>query len=176
MYQVSNMGNVRSVTRKITGGGAIATRIFRGKIIKQRPNPKGYYGFALSKNGIVRQYRTHRIVARVFIPNPENLPEINHKDEIKANNRADNLEWCDHLYNIRYGTGMDRKSTSQTGKPNTKNRGEGCGTSKLKSPQVVSIFHDKRKYKEIADDYGISFATISGIKNRTKWRHLLKAI
>lgn len=52
----------------------------------------------------------HRLVAEAFVPNPNNLPEINHKDENKANNRADNLEWCNRSYNVKYGTGIRRRA------------------------------------------------------------------
>lgn len=57
----------------------------------------------------------HRLVAEAFIPNPNNYPQINHKDENKNNNRADNLEWCTQQYNIRYGTGIKRRAELQKG-------------------------------------------------------------
>ena len=56
----------------------------------------------------------HRLVAQAFIPNPDNLPEVNHKDECKTNNALDNLEWCDKKYNINYGTGKYRSMDSRS--------------------------------------------------------------
>ena len=64
---------------------------------------------ALSKNGISKQFFIHRIVAKAFIPNPNNLPEVNHIKEFeKTNNKVDNLEWCNHSYNQNYGTRNER--------------------------------------------------------------------
>lgn len=61
-------------------------------------------------------FRIHRLVAQAYIPNPDNLPQINHKDEDKANNHVSNLEWCTHLYNMRYGTRNARRSETMRGK------------------------------------------------------------
>ena len=74
----------------------------------------GYYYVCLSKNGIVKNYFVHRLVAEVFLPNPDNLPCVNHKDEDKSNNNVDNLEWCTHEYNINYGTRNKRIGKSNT--------------------------------------------------------------
>lgn len=63
----------------------------------------GYFRVTLSKNGKRRHHLVHRLVAIAFVPNPENWPIINHKDENKQNNSADNLEWCSYKYNINYG-------------------------------------------------------------------------
>lgn len=94
LYQVSNFGRVKSTPRARTKGG----------LLKPQHDRKGYIVFGLCKNGRNRMLKAHRLVAEAFIPNPGNLPEVNHKDEDKANNCADNLEWCTTPYNINYGT------------------------------------------------------------------------
>lgn len=79
-----------------------------GHIIKPGPTGTGYVQVILRKNGKNKKHRLHRLVAQTFIPNPDNLPEVNHKDENKVNNKVENLEWCDKNYNTHYGTGYDR--------------------------------------------------------------------
>lgn len=95
VYEVSNLGRVAS----IRGG--------KRKILKPS-KPTGYFQVVLSKNNSKRTYRVHRLVAEAFIPNPENLPVINHIDEVKTNNFVENLEWCTVKYNTNYGTGLSR--------------------------------------------------------------------
>ena len=89
LYEVSNKGNVRNVRRN--------------KLLKLSKNTYGYIQVYLYKNGIRTGLKVHRLVAQAFILNPDNLPEVNHKDEDKTNNRVDNLEFCDHKYNVNYG-------------------------------------------------------------------------
>ncbi|MEE3439923.1 NUMOD4 domain-containing protein [Ruminococcus sp.] len=96
LYQVSNLGRVRR----------------NGKILRPFKNEKGYLRIDLYKNGTKRTARVHRLVAHSFIPNPQNLPEINHKDEDKTNNAVGNLEWCDAQYNNNYGTRTKRSAES----------------------------------------------------------------
>lgn len=89
LYEVSNAGNVRR----------------DGKVLKPYARKRdGYMVLTLSKNGVQRSVRVHRIVAEAFVPNPENLFEINHKDEDRGNNAASNLEWCTHKANCNHGT------------------------------------------------------------------------
>ena len=90
LYEVSNYGNVRSL------------KYGKIKYLKPADDGNGYYFVNLSKNGIVKNFKIHRLVANAFIPNPNNLPQINHKDEDKTNNKANNLEWCNNRYNTRY--------------------------------------------------------------------------
>ena len=71
--------------------------------MKQYVNNKGYYTARLNKNGSEKTYLIHRLVAETFIPNPNNLPEVNHKDEKKNNNCVDNLHWCTKVFNNGYG-------------------------------------------------------------------------
>ena len=72
-----------------------------GRILKPEIR-NGYYSVSLMKNNKRRNYRIHRLVAEAFIPNPDNLPQVNHKDENKLNNIVSNLEWCDNTYNSQY--------------------------------------------------------------------------
>lgn len=97
LYQVSNLGNVRSL-----GNGK--SNNCKEKILKCYKDTSGYPFVRLYKNGVSKSYKTHRLVASEFIPNPNNFPQVNHKDEIKTNNMVDNLEWCTCEYNINYGT------------------------------------------------------------------------
>lgn len=100
-YQISNMGNLRSIDRVITRvDGHLKT--LKGVNIKYRSDTYGYFVYSFTINGIVIYKRVHRIVASVFIPNPENMPFINHKNGIKSDNRADNLEWATNQMNIRH--------------------------------------------------------------------------
>ena len=110
-YQVSDRGNVRSVTRKDSIGRKIG-----GRILKPRYNRGGYLLINLCKNGKVRTKLIHRLVAEGFIPNPESLPQINHIDEVKDNNNVENLEWCTSKDNINHGTSIERRIKAQSKK------------------------------------------------------------
>lgn len=95
LYQASNRGNIRSLNwRKMN--------IVRNLYLK--PHNKGYFQVELSKDGVKKMITVHRLVAMTFIPNPDNLPAINHKDENKSNNNVSNLEWCTFSYNTSYSS------------------------------------------------------------------------
>lgn len=104
-YQVSNLGRIRSIDRYIKqyNGYNYSTRIYKGKILKKEIGTRGYYKVVLQKRRKAKTYNVHRLVAETFIPNPKNLPQVNHKDENKLNNIVDNLEWCTSKYNINFG-------------------------------------------------------------------------
>ena len=97
-YQVSDQGRVRSL------------KFGEERILKPVRMPNGYLKVNLCKNGEKKTYRVHSLVAQTFIPNPDNLPQVNHKDEDKENNSVQNLEWCDQKYNINYGTRTQRQA------------------------------------------------------------------
>lgn len=102
-YQVSNMGRVKSLSNNKTR---------KEKILKLHSDRNGYLFLSLSKDGKYKNIRIHRLVATAFIPNPNNLPEVNHRNEDKTDNRVENLEYCNRKYNINYGT-----RTEKTQKP-----------------------------------------------------------
>lgn len=99
LYQVSNLGRVKSVQRHYKINGGIALR--REKILKEKTSFK-YKRVGLWKDSSQKFLLVHRIVATAFIPNLNNYPEINHKDENPENNCVDNLEWCTAKYNCNY--------------------------------------------------------------------------
>lgn len=99
LYQVSNLGRVKSLERVLKHG-----HLWKGKMLKLLEHGGGYKKVNLSKDGKNKQFYVHRLVAQTFIPNSDNLTEVNHKDENPSNNRVDNLEWCTASYNINYGT------------------------------------------------------------------------
>lgn len=108
-YEVSNLGRIKSLPKTIYRiVKAVPTPINVGEYI-MRPHAAPYQMVTLRANGkpIIRS--VHRIVAETFIPNPNNLPQVNHKNEIKTDNRADNLEWCTPSYNIRYSAQRRRE-------------------------------------------------------------------
>lgn len=104
IYQVSNLGNVRSV---------LADEHYRAKMLKPHEQTNGYLFVNLWKDKTPKHKTLHRLVAEAFIPNPDKLPCVNHKDEDKHNNCADNLEFCDHKYNINHGSCIARAINSK---------------------------------------------------------------
>ena len=105
LYKVSNTGKVYSYKK--------------GSTLKLNSLNNGYKQVSLYLNGEHFCFRVHRLVAIMFLPNPENLPVINHKDENKQNNHVSNLEWCTQDYNVHYGTGIERMKVTRTGQKTT---------------------------------------------------------
>lgn len=106
-YEVSNLGRVRSIDRYVNTKGD-SKRIRNGRVLKGILHNE-YVWVTLSKDNLKSKKRVHRIVAEAFLPNPDNLPQVNHKDEDKTNNNVDNLEWCTAKYNMNYGTLRERR-------------------------------------------------------------------
>lgn len=107
LYQVSNLGRVKSLARVDAIGH------FRKEKILSTYCVRGYLLVTLCKNKKQTHFFVHRLVATAFIPNPDNLPVINHKSENKNENNIENLEWCTHNYNCNYGTRNKRSSKAQ---------------------------------------------------------------
>lgn len=94
LYEVSNTGKIRNYNRR--------------KELSLKKDK--YLRVGLHKNNKQKFLTVHRLVAEAFLSNPQNLPQVNHKDENKLNNNVDNLEWCSAKYNINYGTHKNRVS------------------------------------------------------------------
>ena len=106
LYQISNKGRIKSLKRK---------NVTADKILTPRLDKDGYMLINLYKSNHKTTFKIHRLVAQHFIPNPDNLPQINHKDENKVNNNVTNLEWCSIKYNNNY---RNRYSRLPQNKPN----------------------------------------------------------
>ena len=103
LYEVSSYGRVRSLDRYVKGRYG-NYRLHKGKILSPAKDKTGYLKVVLSCNGKSKTIKVHRLIAQTFILNPDNLPEVNHKDEDKTNNRVENLEFCNRKYNCNYGS------------------------------------------------------------------------
>lgn len=100
LYEVDEYGNVYGKPKRVKHRN-IMMYISR-RVCRQHPNKKGYPTVYIYKSSKKYTFRTHRLVAICFIPNPNNLPQINHKDGNKLNNHVSNLEWCTNLENMRH--------------------------------------------------------------------------
>lgn len=112
IYEVSSWGRVRSLDRIAhrTWNGIDNSKPVKGKVLVPKMGANGYFFVMLYKEGKYKIERIHRLVAKVFLPNPNNLPCVNHKDETRTNNHVENLEWCTQKYNLNYGTFPERRA------------------------------------------------------------------
>lgn len=154
LYQISNMGRVRSLDRWVNFGNK--KRLIKGKIKTPKINNSGYMIVSLFKENKEKTFLMHRLVAQAFIPNHNNLPEVNHKDENKTNNMVwvnedgsinydkSNLEWCNRQYNCAYGNRNEIMGKKHR-KPILQMTIDGCLVKKWDSAQDVAneLFYDK---------------------------------
>ena len=103
-YEVSNLGNVRSIDHCTTqiNNGTTVNSFYKGKEVSKTPVGRGYLRVVLHKEGKSTGFLVHRLVGKAFIENPNEYPCINHKDGNKKNNSVDNLEWCTYSQNMAY--------------------------------------------------------------------------
>lgn len=104
LYEVSSCGRIKSLAR---------FWVRNERILKTHLDRDGYVCIILTANKVQYNKRVHRLVAEAFIPNPDNLPFINHRNEVKSDNRIENLEWCTVKYNNNYGTFKERLSRTR---------------------------------------------------------------
>lgn len=162
LYQVSNLGNVKSLEKYCNSKNRKKRKIFE-KILKTTKNNYGYLTSTLFRNSKRTTILNHRLVALAFIPNPDNKPQINHINGIKTDNRVENLEWCTHQENIQHAFNIGL---------NIGNKGEKNGRCKLTKEQVLAIRADNRFFRDIAKDYNVHYSLIGYIKKNKLWSHL----
>ncbi len=160
IYKVSNIGRIRSLSRKNSLGS-----LRKERILKPSLSNNGYKVVFLYKNSIPKPHRIHRLVAKHFIKNIKNKPCVNHKDCNKLNNKSINLEWVTFKENIQHSWKNGR---------NIYPKGELNGISKLTEKQVRYIrkIGKSKTLAEMGDKFGVTFQTISDIINRKTWKHI----
>lgn len=152
LYKISEDGYVFSVRRN--------------KIMKPSVDGWKYRQIYLSKSGITTRFSLHRLIAKYFIPNPENKPNINHIDGDKGNNCISNLEWCTQSENIRHAfdNGLCK---GLKGIDHPKNK-----LSELDVIEIRRISNLGLKQSIIANIFNVNQGTIYGIVNRLIWKHI----
>ena len=157
-YKISNLGRIKRVPHKYR-----KTEL----ILKYDISKGGYYRVPLSKEGKYKKYLVSRLVAMHFISNPKNLPEVNHKDGDKANNKKSNLEWSTQSYNMQHAFKTGLK---------TMTKGEDCSWSKLKEKDVhkirTSFYLGWANMRELAEQFKLNKTTVWEIIHRKIWRHI----
>lgn len=166
IYEVSTYGRVKSLTRKIRSRYG-CQRVVKGKVLYRKPR-KNYIQVELCKKGVRTQYLIHRLVANAFLPNPENKPQVNHKDGDKSNNNLQNLEWVTQSENQKHAirTGL-AKAPCYTG--------EKSPVSKLKEIDVLmirSLRDCSFSFEDIAERFNIHPTHASAIYHKKTWKHI----
>lgn len=165
-YQVSNMGRIKSLAKIVKHSNPKLKCSRKERILKQN-KVIGYLSVCFSKNGVAtKPFLVHRIVGEHFIDNPYNKPCINHKNGIRHDNRATELEWCTHSENSQHAidTGLHKVMI-----------GEDVNGVKLSEGDVFEIRRMVEiglTQKEIGLVFNVNASTISDIKTKTTWRHI----
>ena len=158
-YEVSNYGQVR-VSKT-------------GLVLKHNLSQRGHHAVGLFKDGKHYSRFVHKLVAEAFIPNPKHLPQINHKDEDKGNNRVENLEWCTARYNLTYN-GL-RERAGQTNRDRQKGvemlNKDGEVLRQFNSVTDAAKYISLRKYKVVATGIVLACQGKLQTSHGYKWRY-----
>lgn len=165
LYEVSNFGRVKSLKRIVKNSGIHDSAIRKEKILKNSVTKRGYLSVTLCYRTLRKTKLTHRLVALAFIPNPENKPEVNHKDSDRTNSHFKNLEWCTSLENSEHCTNYGYG----------KNRALNSSQSKV-TPEIVKeirkLYSDGLTQKEISYRFKISRSTVGSIVTFKSWKYI----
>src|SRR5690625_2037351 len=137
VYQIYNLGNLRSLTRVICDKRG-KTKTIKGKLLKASTTAQGYKTVVLRKGKVKENFRIHRLVAQAFIENEDDKPYVNHLDGDKTNNRVNNLEWCTNSENMKHAFETGLKEPSNPNK-NGLMQGSNHHKSKLTEKDVIFI-------------------------------------
>lgn len=164
---ISNLGRVKTKIRHYQCGRNNSKRIVKEGIRKQSLDSNGYPHISIWVNGSIKTRKTHILVAQCFIANPDNKPQVNHKNGIKTDNRVENLEWATVRENQihAYNTGLKMPKS-----------GTNSGMAKLSEKQVIDIFKSNDSPAFLSKKYSVTPENISAIKRRVTWKHITNGL
>jgi hypothetical protein len=165
-YEVSNFGNIKSLSKKIKCKNGF--RITKEKVLKLKKTKQGYLSIQLKNKG--NHFLIHRIVASHFIDNAKDKPQVNHINGIKHDNRVENLEWCNQSENQIHAY----KNKLQIPSLHKRAYGENQGCSKLKEKDIVFILQNYKRGMgvELSKLFNVSQTTILNIVNKKIWTNV----
>lgn len=163
-YEISSLGNARSLDRRVwfkrrDMHGWWAKR--KARVLRPRPTPRGY----LIVSPHCEAVSVHRLVAKAFIPNPENKGTVNHKNGNKADNRAENLEWMHGDENFQHGI----NTLGKIHDGNASNRAK-LTADVVTDMRLLSVFGAKTR--DLANTFGVTVCTASNAIRRRSWAHI----
>ncbi len=162
LYQVSNLGNVKSLPK--SDGNGNRERLLKLEVCAK--NHTSYYRVSLSKNGVVNRYQVHQLVAQAFIQNLDGKPLVNHIDNNPSNNQVCNLEWCTAKENRLHAATQNRLPRLS---------GENNGNAKY-TARLINIIRSRHKngmtQTDIAKMFNIPQPTVSVIVRKIQWRNI----
>jgi hypothetical protein len=169
MYQISNLGRVKSLSREVFHGNG--KRFCDETIMKPKLETTGYFSICLRKDRASKTIKIHRLIAMLFIDNPQNKATVNHINGIKTDNRIENLEWCTIQENIQHAISTGLKRTA---------KGEKHGQSKLLDSDIEYIKNNYIKHKnskQLSQMFGITYGYVSMIakgitRNKENYKNL----
>lgn len=149
-YEVDMYGRVYSLERTITvnDNGRVYEKPIKECKLSQSTHSAGYKTVGLTRDGKTETAYVHRLVAEAYIPNPQDLPFINHKDEDKANNFVTNLEWCTEQYNSTYGTAREKQAEAIRGRKQSEEH-------KQKRSEAMKKYWAEKKEADDFCSYGV---------------------
>lgn len=157
-YQVSNLGKVRSLDR-VEHSDVWKRRARCGKELSAIKKRTGYMSVNLYKDGKMRTYCVHRLVAAAFIDKKPGDTQVNHKNGNKTDNRASNLEWCTGSENVKHAFDVLKRKPS--------------GHKRFSDSQIIEIRSSSKSQRDIADEYGISRSMVGLIKQGKAYREVI---